>query len=244
MSENLYAALGYVDETEGLDYGAEDKVPVMYDFQKRDIAEKFEILQNTDRVVVEEPETGQPVYGVVEDSYVTEMVSSDASVEKFATAQSLYDNSGNESIKSFHNNHEDDYLSYIEDGESIEFPTDTDKRGYNTESDEVFEDTPDVSEKMAEDVVENGRIGIDASITDDDIVEPAELTIEEQAEQIATTIQKYYKSYDYLSAENKARLFNFRIDDNSYNLKLHAEVLKKLGIHMYGSEGFEDYQSV
>ena len=49
---------------------------------------------------------------------------------------------------------------------------------------------------MAEDVAENGRIGIDVSITDDDIVETAELTVEEQAEQIATAIQKYYKSYD------------------------------------------------
>lgn len=101
-----------------------------------------------------------------------------------------------------------------------------------------------MSEKMAEDVAENGRIGIDVSITDDDIVETAELTVEEQAEKIATAIQKYYKSYDYLSVENKARLFNFRIDDNSYNLELHAEVLKKLGIHMYGSDIFEDYQSI
>ena len=126
----------------------------------------------------------------------------------------------------------------------LKLPTDTDKREYNTESYEVFEDAPDVSEKMAEDVAENGRIGIDVSITDDDIVETAELTVEEQAEQIATAIQKYYKSYDYLSVENKARLFNFRIDDNSYNLQLHAGVLRKLGIHMYGSDIFEDYQSI
>lgn len=26
-------------------------------------------------------------------------------------------------------------------------------------------------------------------------------------------------------------------DDNSYNLQLHAGVLRKLGIHMYGSSG-------
>ena len=101
-----------------------------------------------------------------------------------------------------------------------------------------------MSEKMAEDVAENGRIGIDVSITDDDIVETAELTVEERAKQIATEIQKYYKSYDYLSVENKARLFNFRIDDNSYNLQLHAGVLRKLGIYMYGSDIFEDYQSI
>lgn len=128
-------------------------------------------------------------------------------------------------MQSFHNNHNDDDLGYIEAGNSFELPTDTDKREYSTESYEVFEDTPDVSEKMAEDVVENGRIGIDVSITDDDIVETAELTVEEQAKQIATEIQKYYKSYDYLSAENKARLFNF-------------------GIHRYGSDIFEDYQSI
>lgn len=122
--------------------------------------------------------------------------------------------------------------------------TDMDKRKYNTESYEVFEDAPDVSEKMEEDVAENGKIGIDVSITDDDVAKNAELTVEEHAEQLATAIQKYYKSYDYLTAENKARLFDFRIDDNSYNLELHAGVLKKLGIHMYGSDRFEDYQSI
>lgn len=47
-----------------------------------------------------------------------------------------------------------------------------------------------------------------------------------------------------MSAENKARLFSFRIDDNSYNIELHAEALKKLGIQMYGSDRFEDYQSI
>lgn len=97
---------------------------------------------------------------------------------------------------------------------------------------------------MAGEVAENGRIGIDVSITDDDIIETVELTIEEQAEQIASTIQRYYKSYNYLSSENKARLFNFKIDDNSYNLELHAGVLKKIGIQMYGSDRFEDYQSI
>lgn len=32
MNENFYAAFGYVDETEELDYGAEDIVPAMYDY--------------------------------------------------------------------------------------------------------------------------------------------------------------------------------------------------------------------
>ena len=248
VSEKLYTAFGYVDEMEELDYGAEDVLPTMYDYHKKDIAEEFEIVESTDRVIVDEPEIEQSLYDVPEDSFVAKSVSADlsveTSVEKFITAQSLYDDFGNEPIQSFHNNHNDDDLDYIEAGNSFELPTDMDKREYNTESDEAFEDTPNVSEKMAEDVAENGRIEIDVSITDDDIVETAELTVEEQAEQIAAAIQKYYKSYDYLSVENKARLFNFRIDDNSYNLQLHAGVLRKLGIHMYGSDRFEDYQSI
>ena len=248
VSENLYTAFGYVDEMEKLDYGAEDVLPTMYDYHKRDIAEEFNIVESTDRVVVDTAKTEEDAVGISEDCRVVEAVFADTStdnmIEKLITEQSLYEDFGEELMQSFHNNHNDDDLGYIEAGNSFELPTDTDKREYNTESYEVFEDTPDVSEKMAEDVAENGRIGIDVSITDDDIVETAELTVEEQAEQIATAIQKYYKPYDYLSVENKARLFNFRIDDNSYNLQLHAGVLRKLGIHMYGSDIFEDYQSI
>lgn len=231
MSENLYAALGYVDEREELDYNVEDAVPTMYNYQKRGIADEFGITQNTDRVVEDEPEIVQSVYDVPEDRYAMETVSVDVSaespIEKFETAQSLYND-----------------LGYIEDGDSFELTIDTDKKEYNTESNEVFKDYPDVLDEIVEDVVENGRIGVNVGITDDVTVEVAELNIEEKAEQIATAIQKYYKSYDYLTADNKARLFDFRIDDNSYNLKLHTEVLKKLGIHMYGSDGYEDYQSI
>ncbi len=183
MNENFYAALGYVDETEELDYGAEDVVPDMYDYQKRDIAEEFGIVQNTDRVVVDEPEIEQAVYDEPRDSYVAELVPMDVpvetSVEKLATEEPAYNCAGD-----------------------------------------------------------------DAGTDDADIVSATELTVEEQAEQIAATIQKYYKSYVYLSAEDKARLFNFRIDANSYNLELHAEVLKRLGVQMYGSDRFEDYQSI
>lgn len=248
MSENLYTAFGYVDEMEELNYGAEDVLPVMYDYRKRDIAEEFEIVESMDRVAADMAETGQDEADISKDSCAVGVVSADAStdnmIEKLTTEQSLYEDFGGELMQSFHNEHNDDELGYIEAGSSFELPADTDKRGYNVESYEVFEDTPDVSEKMAEDVAENGRAGIDVGITDDDIIESAELTVEGQAEQIATAIQKYYKSYDYLSVENKARLFNFRIDDNSYNLELHAGVLKKLGIHMYGSDRFEDYQSI
>ena len=178
VSENLYTAFGYVDEMEELDYGAEDVLPTMYDYHKRDIAEEFNIVESTDRVVVDTAKTEEDAVGISEDCRVVEAVFADTStdnmIEKLITEQSLY-----------------------------------------------------------EDVAENGRIGIDVSIT-----------VDEQAEQIATAIQKYYKSYEYLSVENKARMFNFRIDDNSYNLQLHAGVLRKLGIHMYGSDIFEDYQSI
>ena len=77
-------------------------------------------------------------------------------IEKLTTEQSLYEDFGEELMQSFHNNHNDDDLGYIEAGNSFELPTDTDKGEYNTESYEVFEDFPDVSEKIVEDVVENG----------------------------------------------------------------------------------------
>lgn len=139
-------------------------------------------------------------------------------------------------------------MGYIEDEDSFALPIDTDKKNYDTEEFDAF-DIANVSEVVADNCAEDNvakadNIVVDLNTAEDDMVNATELTVEEQAEQIATTIQKYYKSYDYLSAENKARLFNFRIDDNSYNLELHAGVLKKLGIHMYGSDRFEDYQSI
>lgn len=39
-------------------------------------------------------------------------------------------------------------------------------------------------------------------------------------------------------------MFNFKVNDNVYNLELHELILKKLGVQMYGSERFEDYQSI
>lgn len=139
-------------------------------------------------------------------------------------------------------------MGYIEDRDRFEPIADTDKKDYDAEEFDAF-DTANVSEVVADncagdDVAKADSIVGVLSTAEDEMVNDAELTVEKQAGQIATTIQKYYKSYDYLTAENKARLFDFRIDDNSYNLKLHAEVLKKLGIHMYGSESFEDYQSI
>lgn len=55
INENLYIAYGYVDEAEKLDYGAEEVIPMMYNYQKRDITEEFGIVENTDRVVEEQP---------------------------------------------------------------------------------------------------------------------------------------------------------------------------------------------
>ncbi len=149
-------------------------------------------------------------------------------------------------------------MGYNVDEERFEPTIDTDKRDYDTEAVSAFEDVSDVLEVAADNFVGDGTVNdvaedivveadsviLDVNTTDEGNVEVAELTVDEMAEQIAATIQKYYKSYDYLSAENKARLFNFRIDDNSYNLELHAGVLKKLGIQMYGSDRFEDYQSI
>lgn len=54
----------------------------------------------------------------------------------------------------------------------------------------------------------------------------------------------YYRAYDYLSTMDKARIFDFKVDDNRYNLELHGLVLKKLGINLYGAEVYEDYQSI
>ena len=194
MSENLYTAFGYVDEMEKLDYGAEDVLPVMYDYQKRDIAEEFEIVESMDRVAVDMAETGQDVADISKDSCAVGVVSANAStdnmIEKLTTEQLLYEDFGEELMLSFHNDHNDNDLRYIEAGNSFELPTDMEKRKYNTESYEVFEDTHDVSEKIAEDVAENSRIGIDVSIADDDIAKTAELTVEEHAEQIATAISE------------------------------------------------------
>ncbi len=242
MNEDLYEALGYVDEIEELDYSAEDVIPSMYDYQKRDIAEEFGITQNTDRVVVDEPKVEQAAYDVEENAFV------ETAVEKSAIEESAYDD---DRLQNFHNNHKGDELDYNED--RFNLVTDTDKRDYDMDEFDMFEaisGVPEVAtdncvgDDAVEDVVSADDSVVDVDTTDEDLFRVAELTVDELAEQITTTIQKYYRSYDYLSAENKARLFNFRIDDNSYNLELHARVLKKLGIQMYGSDRFEDYQSI
>lgn len=183
---------------------------------------------------MDEFEIGQSVYDVLEDSYVAGTVSVDISE---AEEMAYNDNFDDDLLQNFHNNHKGDDLGYNEDGEGVESTTSTDKKDYDTEEFDVFEDILDVSEVVADNCAKD-------EVIEDDVVKAAELTVEKQVEQIATTIQMYYKSYDYLSAENKERLFNFRVDDNSYNLEFYAQVLKKLGVQMYVSDRFEDYQSI
>lgn len=42
----------------------------------------------------------------------------------------------------------------------------------------------------------------------------------------------------------KARLLEFSMDDNHYNLALHTAVLKKSGVDTDFDERYEDYQKV
>lgn len=74
--------------------------------------------------------------------------------------------------------------------------------------------------------------------------ETDEQTIEQHAEEIVDVVRKSYTSYDRLSIMDKARIFEFKLDDNRYNLELHGLVLKKLGLNLYGAEVYEDYQSI
>lgn len=70
------------------------------------------------------------------------------------------------------------------------------------------------------------------------------LTISERADEICHGIMKSGKAYDSLSFEEKAELFQFELDDITENLKLHKEVLSKLGMKYTGAEMFEDYQGI
>ncbi len=101
----------------------------------------------------------------------------------------------------------------------------------------VFENPPMLSDSEKKEIAE--EFGTE-NITEQQQI----MTVEELAEEISATIQKECVSYHHLSVQEKANLFQFKIEDNYYNLKLHGLVLQKLGIQMYGSERFEDYQSI
>ncbi len=101
----------------------------------------------------------------------------------------------------------------------------------------VLENPPVLSDSEKKEIV--AEFGIEM-ITE----QQKTMTVEELAEEISATIQKEYVSYHQLSVQEKASLFKFKVEDNYYNLKLHGLVLRKLGIQMYGSECYEDYQSI
>lgn len=68
--------------------------------------------------------------------------------------------------------------------------------------------------------------------------------ISERVEKICDEIMKSDKAYDSLLFEEKTELFQFEFDDITENLKLHKEVLSKLGMKYSGAEMFEDYQGI
>lgn len=94
------------------------------------------------------------------------------------------------------------------------------------------------------------EIGHDYSIDEvmeetDKIYESArQISISKNAERICNELQEEGLSYWYLTVSEKAKLFEFRMDDNHYNLALHTAVLKKLGVDMEFDERYEDYQKV
>jgi hypothetical protein len=63
-------------------------------------------------------------------------------------------------------------------------------------------------------------------------------------DRIYNALQEDGLSYWYLTVAEKAKIFEFRMDDNHYNLALHTAVLKKLCIDMDFDERYEDYQKV
>lgn len=89
INEELYTAYGYVDEEEELDYAAEEVIPVMYNYEKRDIAEEFGIVENTDRIVEEqsvdttEPTLEDEAYDIRELEYGSIAVSDETDKREF-----------------------------------------------------------------------------------------------------------------------------------------------------------------
>lgn len=94
------------------------------------------------------------------------------------------------------------------------------------------------------------KIGHDYSI--DEIMEESDviyegarqISISRNVERINNALQEEGLSYWYLTVSEKEKLFEFRMDDNHYNLALHATVLKKLGVDMDFDERYEDYQKI
>lgn len=68
--------------------------------------------------------------------------------------------------------------------------------------------------------------------------------IHEVAENTAQVIEMLYESYENMPLEGKVGLFDFRMDDANYNLSLHREVLRLLGVKMDIEEMMDDYQKI
>lgn len=94
------------------------------------------------------------------------------------------------------------------------------------------------------------EIGYDYSVDEvmeesDAIYEVArQIGIGKNVERICNVLKEEGLSYWYLTVAEKAKLLEFRMDDNHYNLALHTAVLKKLGVDMDFDERYEDYQKV
>jgi hypothetical protein len=69
-------------------------------------------------------------------------------------------------------------------------------------------------------------------------------SINEAAENTAQVIEMLYESYKNTPLEGKVGLFDFKMDDANYNLSLHREVLRLLGIKMDIEEMMDDYQKI
>ncbi len=68
--------------------------------------------------------------------------------------------------------------------------------------------------------------------------------IHETAENTAQVIEMLYESYENMPLEGKVTLFDFRMDDANYNLSLHREVLRLLGVNIDIEEMMDDYQMI
>lgn len=68
--------------------------------------------------------------------------------------------------------------------------------------------------------------------------------IHETAENTAQVIEMLYETYENMPLEGKVGLFDFRMGDANYNLSLHREVLRLLGVKMYIEEMMDDYQKI
>lgn len=86
----------------------------------------------------------------------------------------------------------------------------------------------------------------------DEIMEETELVyrgmrhnfIEQRANEIVQEINTREFPHLCLTDTEKAELFQFKPDDNSYNLELHSAVLKACGVKLGFDDVYEDYQKI